>query len=68
MPAAGPQHQQMIEQVGAFRRQFLATFGERRDHHLDGFLAGLLGDLGAALGEAVGRYRRSPRRRRAGSR
>ncbi len=46
-----PQHQQMIEQVGALRRQFLATLGQRGDHHLDGLFAGLLGDPGAALGE-----------------
>ena len=60
----GPQHQQVVEQVGAFADQRGAVAAHRLDHRLDRLLAELLGDLRPGRARTAWRCRRSPGRRR----
>ena len=50
----GPQHQQMIEQVGGFLGQLPLIAGHRLDHRLDRLLAQFLRDLGPPAKEQLG--------------
>ena len=50
----GPQHHQVVQQIGGLIRQlpFIAT--HRLDHRFDRFLTQLLGDLGGTTGKQLG--------------
>src|SRR4029077_4578869 len=52
--AIRPEHEEMIKQVGRFRRRLALFAAHALDHRLDGFLAQFLGDLLRALGEQPG--------------
>lgn len=48
-----PDHQQVIEQVGAFKDEMLPVALHGGDDGFNGFLAQLLGGLGDAVGEEL---------------
>lgn len=50
-----PDHEQVIEQVGAFKDQMFLVALHGGDHGFNGFLAQLFGGLGHAVGEELGR-------------
>src|SRR3712207_1840100 len=56
-PLIGPQHEQVIEEVGALMREFRRVPFAAGDHRLDRLLAQLLRDLGRALLEQLGGVR-----------
>ena len=58
-----PEHDQIIEQIGAFPHDGLGVAAHGVDHHLDGFLGELLGHLAAARTQQA----RRPRGRRIGA-
>src|SRR6266404_316548 len=52
--AMGPEDEEMIEEIGGFRRQLLFLAPHSLDDRLDRLLAQFLGDLFRALGEEPG--------------
>src|SRR5690242_13252974 len=57
-PGFGPEHKQMIEEIGAFLGEPRSVAAHALDHHLDRLLAELLRDLGCTLAEELRRIRR----------